>query len=170
MQNKVLPGLRMTFWVHFVVGGIFGLGYLLIPDSVAGAFGIAIKDPVQWRLIGAAICAFAASSWWALHETQWERVKIVVEMELVWTVVGTLVLVYGMLAFAYPVLAWISPIILALFAIAFGYFYTQESAVKMATVTSLRSPAVNQMATQKGFLFCVAWFLYDSLGAFERTV
>lgn len=83
-------------------------------------------------MIGAAICGFAASSWWAAHETEWDRVKIVVEMEIVWTVLATLVYLYAILAMSYPPLAWVGAVIMALFAIAFGYFYTQESAVKMA--------------------------------------
>lgn len=132
-MQKILPGLRTTLWVHFVVGIVFGLGYLLIPDTIAGVFGIPMQDSAPWRLVGAAICAYAASSWWAVHETEWERIKIVVETEIVWTVVGTLALVYGLLTMGYPAAGWISPIILALFAVAFGYFYTQQSAVKMVS-------------------------------------
>lgn len=134
MQKQVLPGLRTTFWVHLVVGAIFGLGYLLIPTVVAGIVGMQVADEVPFRLVGAAILGFAASSWWAAHETEWERVKIVVEMEIVWTVLATLVYLFAIVATGYPAGAWLGVIIMALFAVAFGYFYTQQSAARVSTV------------------------------------
>jgi hypothetical protein len=134
MQKKILPGLRTTFWVHLVVGGIFGLGYLLIPELVGGLFGVQVDDVVPWRLVGAAICSFAASSWWAAHETEWERVRIVVEMEIIWTVLAGLVFAYAIIALGYPLLVWVGTVMMALFAIAFGYFYALESAAKMSAV------------------------------------
>jgi hypothetical protein len=132
MQNKILPGLRTTFWVHLIVGAIFGLGYLLIPDTLLGIFGMQAADEVPFRMIGAAVCGFAASSFWATRETEWGRVKIVVQMEIVWTVLATLVYLFAILAAGYSASAWVGAIIMALFAVAFGYFYMQESAVRMA--------------------------------------
>lgn len=134
MQSNILPGLRITFWVHLVAGLVFGLGYLLIPDTALGFFGFQVQDPVPWRILGAAILGFTATSWFALHEAEWERVKLVVEGELVWTALGALAMVFGIVTSAYPVAFWIPPVLLAGFAIAFGYFYIQEGAVKTAAV------------------------------------
>lgn len=134
MQKNILPGLRMTFWAHLVVGLIFGLGYLLIPDTAAGMLGVKLPDLTPWRVIGAAILGFTATSWFALRETEWERVKLIVEGELVWTVLGTLAMIVGMFTSAYPPTFWLSPIILACFAVAFGYFYMQQNALKTAMV------------------------------------
>lgn len=129
MQKNILPGLRITFWVHLIVGAIFGLGYLLVPDAIAGIAGIQVQDSAMWRLIGAAICAFAASSWWAIHETEWAHVKIIVEAEIVWTVLATLVEVYGNIGMGYPIMAWLGAVIMAAFAVAFGYFYMRQQSV-----------------------------------------
>lgn len=134
MQKNILPGLRIAFWVHFIVGGIVGLCYLLVPDVLAGAAGIQVQDTATWRLVGAAICAFAASSWWAVHEVEWARVKIIVEAELVWTVLATLVEISGNIGMGYPVLAWSGAIIMALFAIAFGYFYFRQQSAAVTAV------------------------------------
>lgn len=129
MEKQIVPGLRTTFLVHSIVGLIFGLVYLLIPDMLAGWFGVSLPEamqPMLFRMLGAAILAFTASSWWAYHETAWERVKIIVEMELVWTILGTLVLLWGLLLGAFPAAFWISALILAAFAAAFGYFLFAE--------------------------------------------
>ena len=128
MKRDILPGLRMTFLIHFIVGAVFGLGYLLIPDIVLGIFGIPVKDPVFARLLGAAVCGFAASSWWAWNETEWAPVKIIVEMEIVWTVLASLVSIYGAFT-GYPPSMWINVAMMVLFAIAFGYFYMQQTSM-----------------------------------------
>ncbi|MGE5140275.1 MAG: hypothetical protein ACM3JD_12490 [Rudaea sp.] len=129
MKREILPGLRMTFLIHFIVGAVFGLGYLLIPDTAFGIFGLPLNDPVVTRMVGAALCGFAASSWWAWHETEWAAVKIIVEMEILWTVLGALVSIYGVLFAAYPPSLWINALLMVLFAIAFGYFYLQETSM-----------------------------------------
>lgn len=134
MERQVLPGLKTTFLIHFIVGGITGLLLLLVPDFWGGIVGVSNVEP-WFRMLGAAVLAFTASSWWAYHEILWERVKIIVEMELVWTVLGTIVGAWGMFMFAMPTLLWINPLILAAFAIAFGYFYLRETAVTPQPMT-----------------------------------
>lgn len=134
MQNNILPGLRITFWVHFIVGGIVGLCYLLIPDVISGIAGIQVQDTATWRLVGAAICAFSATSWWALHEVDWAHIKIIVEAEIVWTVLATLVEISGNLGMGYPALAWTGAIVMALFAVAFGYFYVKQQSAATTAV------------------------------------
>ncbi len=129
MSREILPGLRTTFLIHVIVAAIVGLGYLLVPELFLGIFGVPVADTFPWRTLGAATLAFGASSYWAWRETEWAAVKIIVETELVWTVLGTIVGVWGMLTLGYGPLAWVEPILLAAFAIAFGYFYQREMAV-----------------------------------------
>jgi hypothetical protein len=40
---------------------------------------------------------FAASSWLAYRQTLWDRVKIVVQIEIVWTVLGVLAMLWGLM-------------------------------------------------------------------------
>jgi hypothetical protein len=47
-------------------------------------------------------------------------------MEIVWTILGTLVMLYALLIAGFPALGWINAIIFAAFAIAFGWFYFQK--------------------------------------------
>jgi hypothetical protein len=85
-----------------------------------------IKEPAMYRLIGAALLGYTASSWWAYKETAWDKVKIVVQMEIVWAILGTLANVWGLLFAGLPVIVWVNAVILAAFAVAFGYFYFQK--------------------------------------------
>ncbi len=129
MEKQVLPGLRTTFLVHAILGAIFGILYLLIPETWGNLIGWPIQEPVAYRLIGAAILGFAASSWFAYHEVPWENVKIVVEMEMVWTILGTLVMLWGLLLAGLPTIGWVNAVILGGFAVAFGFFYFREASL-----------------------------------------
>lgn len=131
MERPILPGLRLTFLVHIVVGLIFGLGQLLIPETFLGLVGWKVTDPGAYRMIGAAVLAFTASSWWAYRETAWERVKIIVEAEVVWTTLAALVQLAGVLFGGLAAAAWITVIVMAGFAAAFGYFYFQQTSVAL---------------------------------------
>jgi hypothetical protein len=126
MEKQIQSGLKTTFLVHFIVGLIYGLTFLLIPEVWGSMVSWPIKEPAMYRLIGAAMLGYTASSWWAYKETAWEKVKIVVQMEIVWTILGALVNVWGLLFAGLPVVVWVNAAILAAFAVAFGYFYFQK--------------------------------------------
>jgi hypothetical protein len=125
MEKKVSSGLRTLFLVHFIIGGIFGLIYLLIPEIWGGLIGWPVQEVLPYRLIGAAVLGYAASSWWCYKTMEWEKVKIVVQMEMVWPTLGALVMLYGLILGGLPAVGWLNAIILGGFAIAFIYFYTK---------------------------------------------
>ena len=63
------------------------------------------------------------SSWLAYREAAWEKVKIVVQMEIVWTLLGTLVALWGLIFAGFPKVDWLNALVLGGFAAAFTYFY-----------------------------------------------
>lgn len=121
MNTPIAPGLKTTFLVHLVLGLILGLGYLLVPTTVGGILGIDGSDPA-WRILGAAILGFSASSWWSYRAEYWEQVRIVVQMEVFWTILGALVTIWTVVGGMIPATGWINVVILLLFAVAFGYY------------------------------------------------
>jgi hypothetical protein len=125
-MNKISSGLKMLFLVHFVVGLVFGLPLLLIPGIYMAWFGMFVPDVEPYRMVGAAILAFAASSWFCYQAAEWDKVKIVVQAEIVWTVLATLALLYGLLFARQPAAEWINAILMAGFAVAFIYFYSKQ--------------------------------------------
>ena len=125
-MTKISSGLRTLFLVHFVVGLIFGLAYLFIPGTFLGWFGVTVPEELPYRIAGAAVLAFTASSWYCYQNPEWERVKIVVLAEIVWTVLNVLVNLYGLIFAAAPAANWVNVIIMAGFAAAFIYFYYKK--------------------------------------------
>jgi hypothetical protein len=125
-MTKISSGLRLLFLVHFVLALIFGLLYLFIPALFLGWFGVPVQDALPYRIIGAAILAFAAGSWYCYMNPEWERVKIVVIAEIAWTVLNVLVNLYALIFAAAPVATWINVVLMAGFAAAFIYFYFKK--------------------------------------------
>jgi hypothetical protein len=128
MDKQISSGLKTTFLIHFVVAGIFGLVLLLVPRMWGNLAGLEIVKTAIYRLVGAALLGFAASSWLAYKETVWERVRIVVQMEIVGSALGALVILWGLAFEGLPPLEWMNVVILAGFAIAFAFFYSRARA------------------------------------------
>lgn len=129
MQKQLLSGLRIVIWFHIVLGLILGLGYFLIPTTLLNLLTWPSMDTYFTRMIGAAVLGFVAAGWFALQANDWEKVKIYVQAEIVWTILGTLATIWGMLTESLPIIGWLNTIILAIFAVAFTYFYIQEERV-----------------------------------------
>jgi hypothetical protein len=134
MNKPISPGLKILFLVHLVFAFIFGLVYLLIPEVFGGLFKLPTTEPfvTALRLLGAAIMAFGFGSWYAYRATAWDQVKIVVQMELVWTILGALVSLLAALFAGFAPVGWINFVILAGFAVAFWIFYSQHEIGQMA--------------------------------------
>ena len=123
MEKQIPKGLKITFLVHFITAGIFGAGFLLIPEMLTEMVGARAMEPSTFRLVGAAMLAFAASSWLAYRQPVWEKVKIVVQIEIVWTVLGVLATLWGLMFEGLPAADWMNVVILGAFAVAFAAFY-----------------------------------------------
>lgn len=120
-DGRRLPaGLRTTFLVHALVAGLVGVQHLLVPRLWTDLAGITIAETVTWRVIGAALVAFAVSSWLAAGEASWARVRTLVVMEVVWSLVAAATITWGILFEGLAPLEWLNVATLAAFAVAFG--------------------------------------------------
>lgn len=126
MNKQISRGLKITFLIHAIVGAVMGLAYLMIPTIMGDWVGWNMSD-FAYRVVGAAILGFAASSWLAYMAEQWSEVRIVVEAELIWVVLAAVVQLWALLVNAVPIFGWFNFAMLALFGIAFGYFLVVHS-------------------------------------------
>jgi hypothetical protein len=122
-MKQVRPGLRYTFLVHFVVGLAFGLVLLFIPGPFGKLTNWPVLDPVIYRVLGAAFLGYATSSILAYRETDWEKVILVVRMEIVWTALATLIWLWAVIFAGAPAIGWLYAALMALFCAAFSLFY-----------------------------------------------
>jgi hypothetical protein len=126
MEKKISSALRTTFLIHFLVGIIFGLIFLLFSEVWGELVGWPVTEPSIYRLLGAAILGYGISSWLVYRDTVWERVKIVIQMEIVWTGLGALVMLWGLVFEGVPAIGWLYAVLLAAFTVAFSVFYFRK--------------------------------------------
>lgn len=111
---------RYAFLSHAVVAGAFGLTLFVVPDQIDLLVGWTPPDPVVNRVLGAALLALAWSSWRGSQAAHWHDVQALVEMEAVFTLLGSAGLLVDLLAApgATPRFAWVLFAILVLYASA----------------------------------------------------
>jgi len=126
MKEEISKLLKIGFLVHFLVSAIFGLIFLVVVESYVSLTGWPYLDPVTGRVLGALFIGLAVASLLAWRETKWAHVKIIVQMEIVWLVIGTVVQMWA--AFLYPVLIimWFQAAIFVFFLVAFSWFYYDQ--------------------------------------------
>lgn len=119
--------LKYTFIIHIVIGFIFGLSFFIIPDVFSELIGWIpeVIDPIN-RLFGAAIIGLTTGSILALLDPDWEKVKILVRIELVWLPLGIIAMIYGMFTSDYPAFGWVNVLVLAFLLVLFSVGYYKE--------------------------------------------
>lgn len=118
--------LKYTFLIHAVVAAVFGILLLTMPGRFLGVFGWAPIDPLISRLLGAALLALGWASFRGWQATERAQVATLIEMEVVYTVLGCAGLLRHLLIANYPWYVWLLFAILAVFAIAWLYFWYKK--------------------------------------------
>ena len=126
MEKTIPAGLRTTFLIHFFVGLVFGLIFLLFSELWGELVNWPATDPTIYRLLGAAILGYGVSSWFAYRETAWERVKILVQVEIIWTGLGALVSLWALIFEGIPAIGWLYAVLLTAFAVTFSVCYFRK--------------------------------------------
>ena len=123
LKEKITKWLKLTFLIHFFVAILFGIIYMLFPDFFFVLIAWPYKDPVITRILGAAMIGFAMSSLLAWRETDWLKVKIIVQMEMVWLALGTIMLFISAFIYFPSIFIWFVIALFLAFLIAFAFFY-----------------------------------------------
>jgi hypothetical protein len=113
--------LRYTFLVHAVVALLFGLPLLIVPGRTLDVFGWAPIDPIMTRLVGAALLALGWGSYRGWRAAARSDVEILLQVEVVFTVLVSLGLLRHLLGGSWPWYVWTMFIIFVLFAIVWIY-------------------------------------------------
>jgi hypothetical protein len=89
VAKEILKGLKWTFLLNFIVFVIFGVLLFFLMEEYLAWFSLPFVLPAGYGLLfGAALLGYASASFIAWQQTEWEKVKIVVLMEIVWHMLG----------------------------------------------------------------------------------
>ena len=120
MKGQTIKVLRITLLVYAIYSLIYGLLHVISPELMMA------KDPAIERVLGAAFMAFGLGAGLAYLEKAWERVRLVVLVQIIWMVVYTLTMAWGILVGGIPTIAWGPTAIGAVFAILLAVLYNRD--------------------------------------------
>jgi hypothetical protein len=101
----------------------FGLAYFLITDIFLAMLAWPIEVSMT-RVFGAVFIGVAISSLYGFRAESWDRVEIVVLMEIVLTLFGLIAMIWNMLTIlTLPLIGWAFAGLFGLFFILFLYSY-----------------------------------------------
>jgi len=133
MVKEISKGLKWAFFINFIVCLVFGVLLFFLVEVYLGWLDIPFQPPfLIGGFFGGALLTFASASFIAWQQTEWEKVKIVVIMNIVWNVLGAYIfymitfvalIFFGILA--HP-MKWIHLILFFGFLAAFIFFYIQH--------------------------------------------
>jgi peptidoglycan/LPS O-acetylase OafA/YrhL len=86
--------LKMSFLIDGLVALVYGLVLLLIPDIHNSFFGFPYEE-FAYRYIGTLFLGFAIGNLLAYRASSWENVEFVVWMNIVFLVLGVIVILYA---------------------------------------------------------------------------
>ena len=131
MKEEISKLLKITFLIHFFVAVIFGLVFTVIVEIYIDLINWPYPDPITGRVLGAVFLGFAVASLLSWRETKWESVKIVVQMEIAWLIIGTAVHFFAIFTEPLlPFIIWVQAAILIVFLVAFTWFYYDQEFAK----------------------------------------
>ena len=114
-----------TFFILFaVVGVIFGLGSLIIPEQFVSSYGVSLGEPGKWvaRYFGATLIGFGVLSWGVRNVTQMDTRNSIVLGLFLANLIGLAVAIFDVIDAAGNWMDWINLIVNLFFALGFGYF------------------------------------------------
>ncbi len=120
MKDHTSKGLRITLLVYAIYFVVWGLLHVVSPELMRA------KDPAIERILGAAMVAFALGAGLAYLERAWERVRVVVQVQIVWMILYSITMAWAILSGGITADAWIPAIIGAVFAVLLLVLYIRE--------------------------------------------
>lgn len=117
--------LKYTFLLHFIACLIFGLIFFLSPEIYVDVMAWPFLDPYAGRVMGSLFLGFAIASFLGYQASTWEEVKILVFANIVWTLLGTIAMLWMIIVYpAAPILvSGFEMVLCALFFVLFLYSY-----------------------------------------------
>ena len=123
MKGQTSNGMRIALLVYAILWGLYALLHVLTPELMQA------KDPPIERVLGAAVVVFAVGAGLAYVERAWEKVRIVVLLQVIWMILYTVTMAWGILAGGITPAAWPPTIIGAVFAVLLAILYIREQRI-----------------------------------------
>jgi hypothetical protein len=126
MSKRISVSLKRTLSVYAAIAGIVGLQHMIMPQLPGDIAGITLPSPILYRVIGAAVFAFATGAWLASRAHLWENVQIIVIMQIIWSFTTALIIAIGISTGKLPAIEWPNVFLLLIFGVLFSFFLSSH--------------------------------------------
>lgn len=127
---EISKNMKIMLVVDAIAGFIYGVFYLIIPEITSLIRESTYFDPQFWRLWGATCFAFGIFCLIAVKRAEWENVKILVELGILWLilalVVNFIILFTVPLSITAYASQWFDNVVIILLILANSYLYLKE--------------------------------------------
>lgn len=124
MSGEIPNFAKYIFLLGFIVSLIYGAWYYLLPESWSAITGWP-EEPASIRIIGSLLLMLSFAAILAYRAASWKEVELYVLMVIVWTLLGTIGMVWSMLVMTLPIAGWLNASLTTLFFILYLYVYYQ---------------------------------------------
>ena len=124
MSGEIPSFAKYIFLLGFITSLIFGVWAFISPESYFAITGWP-SEPGATRLVGSFLIMLAFAAILAYRATSWKDVELYVLMIILWTLLGSIALVWSTLVVPLPVIGWALTGLLMLFFVLYLYVYMQ---------------------------------------------
>jgi len=122
MSGEIPSFAKYIFLLGFIVSLVFGVWYFLSPESWSAITGWPIETAAI-RILGSLLLMLSVGAILAFRATTWKEVELYVLMVIVWTLLGTIGMLWNMLSMTLPVIGWLNTGLTAMFLVLYLYVY-----------------------------------------------
>ena len=127
---EISKEMKIVLIIDVIASFIFMVLYLIIPDLYASMIDPLVFDPYYWRAFGGTLLALFIMSLIALKRAEWEQVKVVIELAIIWTSIILILNIWELIALpispTYIETTITDSILLVVLIILNAFFYYRE--------------------------------------------
>ena len=116
--------MRTLFTITLIVELLFGLGFIILPGTLLGLFGVTLDDfgVTLARIFGSALLGFVVLMWYARSSEEQGLRRAATATMFTYFAISTIFIVLAQVAGITNVMGWANVGLHGILAIAFGWF------------------------------------------------
>lgn len=122
MSGELPSFAKYVFLLGFIVSLIMGAWSFLSPESWS-AITEWPDETAAIRVVGSLLLMLAVAAILAFRAKTWKEVELYVQMIIIWTLIGTIGMIWSTVVLALPLIGWLITGLLLLFFVLYIYVY-----------------------------------------------
>jgi len=122
--------LKTLLTIYAVIGLLFGLGFLLVPEQLISSYAVSLGEPGKWvgRYFGATLIGISILAWSVRNVPYGEASKGIILGLTVGNLLGLIVGIFDVIDAAGNWMDWLNLLVYLFFTVSFGYFQFVKAA------------------------------------------